>query len=462
MATPLDFLPPPAPEGDFERVKDIVAAHAMKLVVLDDDPTGTQTVHGVDVLAEASPDLLDAALSDSRPCFYILTNSRSLPAAQAAALNRSIAAQLRQAAVRTDTRFCVVSRSDSTLRGHFDTEVGALQETLGSDVDATLVIPAFFEGGRYTIGGVHYVAEGERLVPAAETEFARDRTFGYRNSNLALWVEEKTAGRVRASDVINLPIEALRAANGAEQVEAGLVAVPRGSVVVVNAACYRDLEVFVLGLLRAEAHGRRFLFRTAASFVRVRAGLDPRPLLTTAELSGTGSAGGLVVVGSYVSKSTAQLGRLLEVPGTLGIEMVVDRLSDPESARREVMRVSDLAASVIKAGTHAVVYTSRGPTSSVGSVGDLGAGKVVSRALVEVVRVLPLRPRFLVAKGGITSSDLAIEALGMRRALVLGQASPGVPVWEMGPETRFPGLRYVVWPGNVGGERSLAELVARL
>ena len=38
------------------------------------------------------------------------------------------------------------------------------------------------------------------------------------------------------------------------------------------------MEVFVRGLLAAEAAGKRFLYRTAASFVQVRAGIEPRSL----------------------------------------------------------------------------------------------------------------------------------------------------------------------------------------
>jgi uncharacterized protein YgbK (DUF1537 family) len=111
------------------------------------------------------------------------------------------------------------------------------------------------------------------------------------------------------------------------------------------------------------------------------------------------------------------------------------------------------------AGRHAVVFTSRGRTSRLGTAGDLAAGRVVSDALVDVVKAIPRRPRLLVAKGGITSCDVAIRGLGMRRALVLGQAAPGVPVWQMGPETRFPGLRFIVWPGNVGGPDALRDFV---
>jgi uncharacterized protein YgbK (DUF1537 family) len=86
----------------------------------------------------------------------------------------------------------------------------------------------------------------------------------------------------------------------------------------------------------------------------------------------------------------------------------------------------------------------------------------VSDALISLVQHLAVAPRYLIAKGGITSSDIATQGLGVRRALVLGQALPGVPVWQLGVEARFPGLGYVVFPGNVGADTALAELIAAL
>jgi uncharacterized protein YgbK (DUF1537 family) len=201
------------------------------------------------------------------------------------------------------------------------------------------------------------------------------------------------------------------------------------------------------------------LLRTAASFVRVRAGLGARPLLAPREISGPGAAGGLVVVGSYTDRTTGQLASLLELPGVAGIELAVDRLAGPDSRAEEIRRCAGAATLAMRSGIHAVVYTSRRRESSVGAAGDLGAGRIVSDALVQTVRALALRPRFLIAKGGITSCDMAIGGLGMRTARVLGQASPGVPVWEMGPEAVHPRMRLVVWPGNVGGPGALRDLV---
>jgi uncharacterized protein YgbK (DUF1537 family) len=458
----LDSLPAPAKGDDFARVRQLVAAGRTKLVVLDDDPTGTQTVHGVDVLADWSVPSLAAALADPRPCFYVLTNTRSLPAPEAAARVREVASNLSAAGAAADVGFTVASRGDSTLRGHFAAELQALEGSLGFPIDGKIVIPAFFEGGRYTMDDIHYVADGESLAPAAETEFARDATFGYRHSNLRDWIEEKTGGAVQAKDVATAGLATLRGPDGAADVRRLLLGLRKGAFLVVNAAAYPDLEVFVHGLLQAEAAGRRYLFRTAASFVRVRAGIEPRPLLAASEIGGTGREGGLVVVGSYVRRSTVQLESALSLPAAVGIEVVVDQLATPVSRAAETGRVAGAALEAIRSGRHAVVFTSRTRETALGTAGNLEAGRIVSAGLAEIVRSIPDRPRFLIAKGGITSSDVATDGLRMRRALVLGQAVPGVPVWQMGPETRFPGLNYVVWPGNVGGPAALRDFIVAM
>ena len=443
------------------EIQQQVKASGRKVVVLDDDPTGTQTVHSIPVLTEWPVEALRAELANDLPAFYLLTNSRSWPLAEAEAMMVEIGHNLVEAARQADKGFVVVSRSDSTLRGHFPGEVRALDEALGDNFDAWLIIPFFLEGGRYTISDVHYVAEGEWLVPAGDTEFARDAAFSYGASNLRKWVEEKTEGRVPAQSVSSISIEDIRR-GGPERVAARLTGLAPGSVCAVNAASYRDMEVFVRGLLTAEIQGRRFLYRTAASFVRVRAGLSPRPPLTRADFDLSGAAGGLFVVGSYVPRTTSQVNALLAHPGMVGLEVNVEALLDESRREDEIQRVSGQAGQALRGGEDVVIYTGRQLVTGADAESSLSIGQRVSEGLVAMVQAISLRPRYLVGKGGITSSDLATHALDVTRALILGQILPGVPVWQLGPDSRFPGLGYIVFPGNVGDSQSLVEIAEAL
>ncbi len=457
----LASLPQPWSASLLPTIQQQLAAGQRSLIVLDDDPTGTQTVYDLPVLTEWTVETLCAELAQGTPTFYILTNSRSLPLPAAQELNAEIGRNLVVAAQATGRDFAVVSRSDSTLRGHYPGETDALTSALGQQVDATLIIPFFLEGGRFTINDVHYVAEGDQLVPAATTPFARDAAFGYHNSDLRAWVEEKTGGRVAAAAVASITIDDVRL-GGADAVAQKLLTLPAGAVCIVNCAGTRDMEVFVSGLLKAEALGRHFLYRTAATFVQVRAGLAPRPPLTAADLALPVTGGGLIVVGSYVPKSTAQLNALLAQPDLAQVEINVDALLDDGQQAGEVDRTIAVTTEALQRGQDVVVYTSRRLITGADAVSSLAIGQRVSASLVALVQGLGVRPRYLIAKGGITSSDLATKALGVKRALVRGQILPGIPLWEMGAESRYPGLIYVVFPGNVGGDDALVQARQKL
>lgn len=463
-------LPPLWPEELLPTIRAQNAANARVLVVLDDDPTGTQTVYDLPVLTEWTVDALTAEFERKTPTFYILTNSRALPLPDAQALNAEIASNLLTAAQATGADFAVVSRSDSTLRGHFPGETDALVSALGQQVDATLIIPFFLEGGRFTINDIHWVAEGDQLIPAAATPFAKDAAFGYRNSDLRLWVEEKTGGAVAAADVASVTLDEIRR-GGPDAVAQKLLSLPANSVCVINCADTRDMEVFVSGLLQAEGQGKHYLYRTAATFVQVRAGLAPKAPFSAADLARSdvgddnpseGNYGGLVVVGSHVPKSTAQLNALLATDELQAVEIAVNRLLDQVSRDEAIAEAIASASAAIGRGQDVVIYTSRDLITGSDATASLAIGQQVSASLVAIVRGLAVRPHYLIAKGGITSSDLATKALNVKRANVRGQILPGIPLWELGAESLYPGLIYVVFPGNVGGDDALLEAVAKL
>jgi uncharacterized protein YgbK (DUF1537 family) len=274
------------------------------------------------------------------------------------------------------------------------------------------------------------------------------------------WVAEKTEGRIPAQDVLSISLQDLREA-GPNRVTERLMDLQGGRVCVVNAASYRDLEVFVLGLLKAETMGRRFLYRTAASFVQVRAGISPRPFLSREELKLPESGGGLTVVGSYVPRSTQQLRELLALPQIIGIQMDVETILDESRSLGEIERLARLADESLQKNEDVTLYTSRKLVTGKAEE-NLAIGNRISDALTSVVKRISRRPRYMVAKGGITASDVATKGLNIKRASVLGQILPGVPVWRLGSESRFPGIPYIVFPGNVGGPTALAEVVKKL
>ncbi len=461
-----DYLAAQPPElrvpGALEEIQARVAESHRRFVVLDDDPTGTQTVHGVPVLTTWTAEDLRWALTQPSPTFYILTNSRSLPEEEAAGMNREISTNLLEAARATGTEFVVASRGDSTLRGHYPAETDALTEALGGGFDGVVCCPCYLEPGRLTVDDIHWVRQDEKLVPAGETEFARDASFGYAASDLREWVEEKTGGRFSAEEVVSVGLAEIRD-GGPDRVAEVLRGVGGGRPVVVNAASYADLEVFVLGLLAAEESGKRFVYRTGPSFVRVRGGISEKGPLGAEELyrRRPRRGHGLVLVGSHVAMTTRQIQQAIALDGVRSVELSVPKLLDAAEREGELDRAVSEANGGL-AESEVVVYTSREVVA--GGAGRTGfeVGRSVSDALVEVMRrvdrELPLA--FVVAKGGITSSDIGTKGLGVRRAEVAGQMLPGIiSVWILPEDNEFAGLPYIIFAGNVGKDDSLAEVI---
>ncbi len=463
------FPPEPAENLLFPEISRQVKESGRKLVVIDDDPTGVQTVHNITLLTSWEESALEEAFLEKTNLFFILTNSRSKSAGEAVRINLEIAGRLKKVGRKLKIDFVVASRSDSTLRGHYPAEILALEQPLGP-FDGHLLIPAFFEGGRFTLNDTHYVATPPNsgiLVPASQTPFAEDKVFGFKNSCLPAWIEEKSGGKWKKDRVESLSLELIRRGGPAE-IAAKLEKIKDGLPVVVNAAGYGDLAVVVLGLLQAENRGKRFLYRTAAGFVRIRGAVEPKALLEAPEIfieNNQSGAGGLVIVGSYVPGSGIQLENLLALPRVKGVELVVSRvLTGEKEAQLEASAAGKQLQEIIESGQTAVIYTSRQLVTGETAKQNLEIGEKVSEAILTALKEVATRPRFILAKGGITSHEVAQKGLGAEKALALGQLLPGVPVWrlESGPQLKFKGVPFVVFPGNVGGPEGLAQAVLKL
>lgn len=447
-----------------EQLAQEIKKSNKKFVVLDDDPTGVQTVHDITVFTDWSVESMKEGLSLKDRLFYVLTNSRGLTHEQTTALHREIARNVMEAAKELGVGFAIVSRSDSTLRGHFPLETEVLVETLveggQSQPDGEILFPFFKEGGRYTVHDIHYVNYDDELVPAGDTEFAKDKTFGYTASNLCEYVEEKTEGRYKASDVTRISLYSLR--NGEVNViKHQLLEVTGFNKVIVNALDYEDVKVFVIALYQAMAEGKNFMFRTAASFVKVLGGVTDIPLLTRKEMvHDETNHGGMIVVGSHTQKTTQQVEELRNLPELEFIEFNSDLVLE-DALDQEVARVNELSEKLIAEGKTVVAYTKRKLLVVENDTKEQALLRSVriSEAVQALVGNLKIQPAFVVAKGGITSSDVGVKALRVKRALVLGQIRPGIPVWKTDAQSRFPGIPYVIFPGNVGTKDTLREAV---
>jgi uncharacterized protein YgbK (DUF1537 family) len=446
----------------------VVAEAGATVIVLDDDPTGTQTVTELPIITRWDQADLRWAFAQNAVGFCVLTNSRSLSTDAARDRTRSVIEAVHAAA---DGRpYVLISRGDSTLRGHHVDEIDEATATLArvgwGEVDAVLIVPAFPDAGRITVDAVHWVFDHDEWLGAGESSFARDATFGYRASDLREFTEERSRGTRPAGQVEHIGLDQVR--GDPEALRARIESVEGGRHVVVDAVDENDLRRISLAALRAEKGGRRLLYRTSPGLLRPRLGQRPLPPLTPESVgvaiarARPATRHGLVVLGSHVPLSTRQLDHLLRTNPDVR-HLVIDV---PELVRGGATAavLAEVVARTVAAlaDSDVVLSTSRERMDGVDGDDSLRIARLVSEALVHTTReVLRLaEPSFLIGKGGITSSDLATGAVGLRRATILGSLLPGmVSVWQSGD----PGLAdvsatpYAVFPGNVGGDEALSQ-----
>jgi uncharacterized protein YgbK (DUF1537 family) len=421
---------------------------ARTLIVLDDDPTGTQAVANVPVLLDWDADLVKRS-ARGRTSLHLLTNSRALSGERARALVRDAA----ETAVAALGRPRLWLRGDSTLRAHLLEEyLGVRDAAYPGRTPPLLLVPALPHplAGRITVGGMHMVERDGVRVPLHETEYARDPSFAYRDARLLQWAEDRSGGF--------FPVAAGREVGraGADAVAATLLelaAAGSPAVCVPDAATLADLETIADGLRRAEAAGAEVIVRSAPTFVGVFAG----NLASTMVAPPAADGSLLVVCGSYVSTTTRQLAALAEKHPASLIEVDVVALASPKP-ELEIARAAAAVSRVLARAGVAVVSTPRERPESTRS---LEAGERIAHNLAQVVAAVEPVPATVLAKGGITAAVVARIGLGARSALALGPLVDGVALWRLdGPAGRT--IPFVVFPGNVGDDWTLLEVVELL
>ena len=445
------------------KLSRLVEADDALYIVIDDDPTGGQTVHDIDLYTSWEYDTLLHACRNAQRMFYVMTNSRSLQPEDSRTVNEEIVRRLRRISELLGRTIRIISRGDSTLRGHYPLEVDAIKGALGCEHVREIHIPYFREGSRYTCDDTHYMIIEDRIIPVGESEFCKDKTFGYRASNLKEWICEKTKGKIGVDEIAAVSLDMLRSMDyeSIRQVLKG-----DKEYIVVNAANNDDLKVFAIAYLTAANEGETFIVRSAAAWPKVIGMIADQPLLSAHRLGlNENSNGGLVVVGSHVQRTTDQLAYLQqEQPELAYIELNQHLVMHEAAMRKEIERAANYASDQIKKGRTCVIYTRRERIDlNTGNPEDeLRITKRIADSVTETVRRIKTVPRYIVSKGGITSSDIAVKALGIRHAVIAGQVANAVPVWRYVDQTSGERSFYVIFPGNVGQTRTLSDVVARM
>ena len=449
-----------------EQLNMLIDKDEHVFVVLDDDPTGVQCVHDINVYTDWSYESMLEAFNDK--LFFILTNSRAMTSDESRRLHEEIRDVISRVSKDTGKKYLYISRSDSTLRGHYPLETDILSEGLIKDygkVDGEILLPFFKEGGRFTIDDIHYVKYDDELIPCAQTEFAKDKTFGYHSSDLKEYIEEKSNGKIKKENVQSVSLNDLRSFD-IDKICDLLMKAEDDQKIIVNAIDEKDVKVFCIALYKALQNDKVFNFRSAAALVKCIGGISDKPLLTREEMiSEDTKHGGLIIVGSHTRKTTIQLSYLMTieelVPQNFNCKKAL--LSD-ESFNEVIDHCVAVEEELISQGKTVVVYTDRVDISRKNDDPEAALRRSVkiSEGLYHLVKNLKVKPAFVIDKGGITSADVGVKGLGIKKALVLGQIEPGVPVWKALEESKFPNIPYIIFPGNVGDDDTLKKAAEKL
>lgn len=431
----------------------------IKIVVLDDDPTGTQTVSNIKVYCDWNTKTLKKALSSSENIFFILTNSRSFSKTKTIYVHKEITKNI----LSLNKNVLFYSRGDSTLRGHYPTETETIKNEYENitniKIDGEIICPFFIEGNRITKNAIHYIKFNDKYIPVGESEFAKDKTFGYKNSNLLNWCEEKTNHKYIAKNMIHINLKEIRNLSW-DTIYNKFYFCKDFNKIIIDAENYYDLKIVTICFLKAINNNKHFIIRGAASLVKLLHNDANKPFLKKEDIiDTTNKNGGLIVIGSHVSKTTQQFEKLKNTSIKL-IEFNQHLVLNKMLFIQEINRVTSEIDKNIKSGFDVVVYTRRERLDIPNGTKEqqLNITNEIANGLVQIVQQISSQPKFVITKGGITSSDVLTKGFGVNEALVLGQIDFGIPVWlAKNKKTEYP-MPFIIFPGNVGDENSLINI----
>ena len=430
-----------------------------KYIVLDDDPTGIQTVSDVLVLVNYDLNLLEETFKDPREMFYISTNSRAFSEKETTQYHQKLIQSICDIAKKLNYDFTIVSRGDSSLRGHFPLEGEIIKEVLnknGYQIDGEILCP-YLDGIRQTINDIHYITSNNTMIKVGDSEFAKDKTFGFKSSDLKDYVEEKTKGKYLAKDCISIYIDDL---NHEEIVIDKLNSVTNFNKVIVNCKSIDDLKKFVKAY---EKCNKKYLFRCAASLVKELGHIKDNAYLDKQKCLSYGS-GGLIIVGSHVKNTSDQLAYLLEHDKTIEyVEFDQHKILN-NGLHEEAKKCALIVNEKLRAGKVVVLATRRERFFLPDDQKDkqLEVAVAISKELTGILSMLEVRPSFLITKGGITSYDCLSHGLKVKKGLALGQIDKNIGVLKILDDSKFKDMPVVIFPGNVGNVDTLYNVMKGL
>ena len=440
----------------------------MKIIIIDDDPTGSQTVNDCNLILRWDYETLLKGLKDSSNLLFILANTRSLSKEDVKIRLKEICSALREIMNNSsfaEEDFVLISRGDSTLRGHNFVEPDIINELLGP-FDATFYIPAFIEGNRTTVNGNHFVDN----IPINETIFSKDKIFGFNTSNIKELICEQSNYQLDFNNIENIFIKDFEAleTNQPSKLFMQIEKLKNNKKVIVDIIDYSQLDKFS-SIVRSLLKKKKFLFRSAASFISSLSNVKrtQKDHIYFSQLRRKNNSDkamkGLIVVGSYVELTTRQLNKVLEISLCKPIEINVFKLYEffkigdnlnLNSLKKLIMNA--IRQNLIRESIP-VLYTSRKTIFPTDKNDLIQFQLFLSAFIAEIVSAIKNEIGYLISKGGITTNTIISEGLEADSVYLEGQILPGISLVTFNLLKQKGKLPIVTFPGNIGNKMSLVK-----
>ena len=428
----LTHLSQPPAKDPLPAIHEALEHSGRSIIVLDEDPSGAQGVFDVPVLTHLDAQSIRAAIDQAPPLLFILTNSRTLTTTQTVQLHQDLGNILKE----YGDEIIIISRSNSSLNERFPLETETLKTALDIPEAPTLFIPFLETRQQLTLHDTHYFLEG-----GGEGEL----THSYLPDALRKNSQQKIP-------IHSISLEELRSRDLSEKLDA----LPPSSICIVNALSLHDLTPVSLALHQSK---RRFIIRSASTFVQSLAGIASRPTLSPWQMQDLepNPNGGLIIISPDRPQNCPQLNHLLKHAPRLSAL----KLSIPDILN-STFKLSETVKSVqeaLSSGQNLILFTSH---TSNDKPDKRTIDKKISDVFTSLIRELTLRPSFIITANSPASSDIATNGLGIKTAQVLGQILPGIPIWTIGNETPHPGLACLIFPSEVPDSTALTEAYLKL
>ena len=435
----------------------------MKIIVFDDDPTGSQSVHDCLLLLNWNYETLLKGLLSNSSLLFILANTRSLSEKEVKKRLQEICSNIYKVSVenKIQNNLLFVSRGDSTLRGHNFLEPDLINQYLGP-FDATFHIPAFLEGNRITVNGKHFV----NGIPAHQTTFAKDKIFGYKTNDLKKMLREKSRFKIELENIMNLSCIDQYSSYELKKIIQNL---NNNTHVIVDIDKYSQLEKFS-EIIRELFNNKKFLFRTAASFLKSISNTknNKKNNFYYSQLRIRNKLNqflpGLIIIGSYTDISTKQLEKLLELNFFEAVEFDVEkfyRFYVSKDNQTEMFKLKKMILktirTILKKSLIPVVFTSRKEKVLANNFDQIDLNNSLSFFLAEIVADIKYEIGYLISKGGITSNTILNSSFNIDYVYLEGQICSGISLVKAHLANNND-LPVITFPGNLGNDYSLREV----